>query len=197
MSSLTLEFDGGVAGMLAGLLLPFGHLLNYLGEDAATGTELGKSLILLAHVLVVFTFVGLYLRQTNESSSGVARVGMVVGVVGTIFVAAIVYVELAEAGGIDAMPVFATAGTEAIYTVGPLLFVLGLLLVGGEIAWQPTIPRWIGASFVVGALVFVAASVTDATSLLTVVGAVITGPSFLWGGVYLITSTIRSPDSQL
>lgn len=189
MATATLRFDGGVAGVLAGVLLPLGHLLN-LGGDPATGTGLGKALVLAGHTVLVFAFVGIYARQTAHSSRPVARAGMIASVVGTVLVAAIVYVELAGAAGVDTTPVFAAAGAALVYAVGPLLFVLGMLLVGGSVVRGASLPRRSGWLLVVGTLVFAAAGgAGDAAPAVTVVGAAITGGGFVWAGADLLAPT--------
>lgn len=81
MSHSTFRVDGGIASILVGILLPLGHALNP-GGDPATGTTLGKTVILIAHTISVFAFVGFYSKQITDSSAPVGRIGMVLGVMG-------------------------------------------------------------------------------------------------------------------
>lgn len=60
MSDTTLRVDGGVVGLIVGILLPSGHLLS-LGGDPASGTTLGETTVLIVFSIAVFLFVGNYL----------------------------------------------------------------------------------------------------------------------------------------
>ncbi|HET7323723.1 MAG TPA: hypothetical protein VFJ06_05270 [Halococcus sp.] len=188
MRSHGFRIEGGIGSIVGGLALLLGHLFN-LGGDPTAGTALGTGFVLVGHIVLVFAFVGLYARQTAVGTSLTGRVGMVLSIIGTILVAAIVFVELAGTTGVDTTPVFEAAGTAPIYTIGPLVFVLGLLLVGSSIARGVALPRWSGVLLIVGTVVFAAASgVSDFTSLLTVIGAALTAGGFVWSGVALFTN---------
>jgi hypothetical protein len=67
-SSNLVRTGGGLASATAGTLLLVGHLLN-LGGDLEYGTVLGESLVLAAHLLLVFGLVALYAAQAEESGS--------------------------------------------------------------------------------------------------------------------------------
>jgi hypothetical protein len=56
---------GGVASIVAGVLL-LGHVFD-LGGDSEYGTVLGGSLVLTAHVALVFALVALYAAQAERS----------------------------------------------------------------------------------------------------------------------------------
>ncbi|WP_435096171.1 hypothetical protein [Halarchaeum sp. P4] len=187
MSDTPLRIEGGVAAVLAGVLLPLGHALNLVGGDPTAGTPLGRGAVLLAHALLVFAFVGIYAVQADRAPDVAGRLGMVAGTLGTVFVTAVVYVELAGSAGVDVTPVFATAATGPVSAAGPLLFVLGLVLVGWTVVRGPPLPRWSGGLLVVGTLVFAAASAVPAVAPgLTVIGAVLTGAGFVWAGTALL-----------
>ena len=62
MSSSILIRTGGGLASAAGLLLLLGHLLD-LGGDPEYGTVLGGTLVLTAHVVLVFALVALYAAQ--------------------------------------------------------------------------------------------------------------------------------------
>ena len=62
-SSNLVRLGGGLASILGGALLLVGHLFN-LGGDAEYGTVLGSSLVLTAHVSLVFALVALFSAQT-------------------------------------------------------------------------------------------------------------------------------------
>lgn len=186
MGETGFRVEGGIGGIIGGLALLLGHLFNF-GGDPTAGTALGKGFVLAGHTVLVFAFMGLYARQTTAGTTLAGRFGMVLGTIGTILVAAIVFVELAGTAGVDTTPVFEATGTAPIYTVGPLVFVLGILLVGSSIARGTALPRWSGILLIVGTVVFAAASaVSDFAGLLTVVGAALTAGGFVWSGVALL-----------
>jgi hypothetical protein len=59
---------GGLASIVAGVLLLIGHSLD-LGGDPEYGTVLGGTLVLLAHVALVFALVALYAAQAERAES--------------------------------------------------------------------------------------------------------------------------------
>lgn len=178
--------EGGIGALAGGGFLLAGHLLNVVGGDPA-GTAAGKTLVLAGHVVLVFAFVGLYSYQQRQEAAPVGQAGMLLGTVGTVLVSAIVFVEIAETTGVDTTPVFEAAGTTLIYTVGPLVFVLGMLLVGGSILRRTDLPRAGGALLIAGTAVFAAASaVPDVAAVLTLLGAALTAGGFGWLGVTLL-----------
>src|SRR3712207_8748116 len=84
---------GGLASAAAGILLLVGHLLD-LGGDPRYGTVLGGTLVLTAHVVLVFALVALYAAQAEQSRL-LGSQGMVLGVAGTTLVSGVVLVEIA------------------------------------------------------------------------------------------------------
>ncbi len=70
---------GGLASAVAGLLLLLGHILD-LGGDPRYGTVLGGTLVLTAHVVLVFALVALYAAQAEQSGL-LGGSGMVLSVV--------------------------------------------------------------------------------------------------------------------
>ena len=88
---------GGLASAAAGLLLLLGHLLD-LGGNSEYGTVLGGSLVLAAHVVLVFGLVALYAAQVEQSGL-LGGLRMVLSVVGTTLVSGVVLVEIAGASG--------------------------------------------------------------------------------------------------
>lgn len=188
MMSIVFRLEGATGAVAGGLFLVLGHLLNYTGGLPA-GTTAGKTLVFAGHVVLVFAFVGLYSHQQRHRSTSVGRAGMILGVLGTVMVSAIVFVELAGTTGVDTTPVFEAAGTTGFYTVGPLVFVLGMVLVGGSIVRRADLPRLAGGLLVVGTAVFAGASaVAEMAALLTVIGAAVTAAGFIWLGAALLTS---------
>ncbi len=190
------RLEGGIGAIAGGLFLLGGHLFNYAGGQAAAGTPVGKGLVLIGHVTLVFAFVGLYSHQHEQGASRIGRAGTILSVVGTVLVGAIVFVELAGTAGVDTTPVFRAAGTTILYTVGPLVFVLGMVLVGGSILRRDDLPRGGGGLLILGTAVFAAASgLTRLAGLLTVLGAALTAAGFGWLGIGLLTADTRRMDT--
>jgi hypothetical protein len=99
------RLGGGLANVGAGVLLLLGHILN-LGGDPEYGTVFGASLVLTAHVLLVFALVALYAAQAEQSGL-MGSLGMVLSVVGTTLVSGVVLVEIAGASGAEVVAVLA------------------------------------------------------------------------------------------
>jgi hypothetical protein len=91
-SSTLFRTEAAVASLLAGGLLIAGHLLNYGAGEY--GTVFGTGLVLAAHVALVFSIVGVHAAQSSRAGL-LGRVGTVLAMAGSVFVAAIVFVELA------------------------------------------------------------------------------------------------------
>lgn len=181
--------EGAGGAIIGGLCLVFGHLLNYVGGQPA-GTTGGKSLVFAGHVVLLFAFVGVYSHQQRHLRAPVGRAGMILSTIGTVLVSAIVFVELAGTTGVDTMPVFEAAGTSLLYTVGPLMFILGMLTVGASILRRHDLPRGGGGLLIVGTAVFAGASIiADFAALLTVAGAALTAAGFVWLGVAVYSSS--------
>lgn len=89
---------GGLAVILAGVLLLLGHLLN-LGGDPEYGTVLGGNSVLTAHVLLVFALVALYAAQVQQSGS-LGALGMVLSVVGMTLASGVILLEIAAPPGL-------------------------------------------------------------------------------------------------
>jgi hypothetical protein len=175
----------GYASLLCGLLLFLGHLINLTGSPEY-GTVWGSSLIFLAHILIVFAFIGLYEGQ-GSSRNLISMIGMITGVLGTIISACVIFTEIAGASGINVSPIYEAPVSQSIYTYGPLLFVVGMILFGlsSMIKKNPTLIG--GLLLILGMLVFGMGSISGHYQLiLEVIGAAITGLGFIWCGIKLL-----------
>ncbi len=112
----------------AGVLLVVGYILN-LGGDPEYGTVLGSSLVLTAHVALVFALVALYAAQAEQSGL-LGSLGMVLSVTGTTIVSAVIFVEIAGASGADVDAVLAAGVSSTLSVLGGLAFLVGLILFG-------------------------------------------------------------------
>ena len=187
-SSNLVRTGGGLASAAAGILLLVGHLLN-LGGDAEYGTVLGSSLVLAAHVLLVFALVALYAAQAEQSGL-LGSLGMVLSVVGTTLASGVVLVEIAGASGVEVEAVTGAGLSGALSLLGGLAFLIGLILFGIATMQGGVFPRWAGLLLIVGDVVFGAASFSGPAALIIeVVGALITCAAFVWLGLALLSGS--------
>jgi hypothetical protein len=179
---------GGWSSIIAGILLFIAHFINFIG-GTNEGTLTGGSIVLGAHVLVIFGLIGIYIEQANETKI-FGMLGMILSVLGTTFVSGIVFVEIAGFSGVNTDLIFKAPVASIIYTVGPLLFVIGMLMFGASIIPAKKTPKSGGIFLIVGTIIFALASViTSEKLLIEVVGAAFTGLGFVWSGFPLIQSS--------
>ncbi|WHY65029.1 hypothetical protein [Neobacillus sp. SuZ13] len=122
---------------------------------------------------------------------------MIIGNVGNIIVTAIVFVEMAQASGETVDQVFTTTFTEPIYTFGPLLFVIGMILFGISMIRGKVFHQISGYLLLIGTIVFAAASVSgDAQKMIELIGALFTGAGFIVSGLKF-NQLNRLPESEM
>ncbi len=119
---------GGLASIVAGILLLLGHLLN-LGGDPEYGTVLGSSSVLTAHIILVFALIAIYAVQA-ESSGVLGVLGMILSVIGTTLASGVVLVEIAGASGVEVDAVTGAGLSGALSLLGGLAFLIGLIFFG-------------------------------------------------------------------
>jgi hypothetical protein len=179
---------GGLTSAAAGLLLLLGHILD-LGGDPEYGTVLGGSLVLTAHVALVFAFVALYAAQAEQSSL-LGSVGMVLSVVGTTLVSGVVLVEIAGASGAEVDAVLGAGLPSALALLGGLAFLIGLILFGAATMRADVFPRWAGILLIVGDVVFGVGSFAGAAArIFEIGGALITCVALVWLGLSLLSGS--------
>jgi hypothetical protein len=189
-TSILVRQGGGLASIVAGILLLLGHLLN-LGGDPEYGTVLGSSSVLTAHVVLVFALVALYAVQA-ESGGILGALGMILSVIGTTLASGVVLVEIAGASGVEVDAVTGAGLSGVLSLLGGLAFLIGLILFGIATMRAGVFPRWAGALLIAGDVVFGAASFSGSAALIVeVVGALITCAAFAWLGLSL-WSGVRS-----
>jgi hypothetical protein len=183
---------GGLASIAAGMLLLLGHLAN-LGGDLDYGTVLGSSLVLAAHMLLVFALMALYAVQA-EQGGVLNSLGMVLGVLGTTLNCAAIFVEIAGAGGLEVRAVLTTGLTAPLVLLGGLAFLVGLILLGVAIMRAGVFPRWAGLLLIAGDLVFAAGTFAGtAAPMVYLAGAALTGAAFVWLGATLLQGPVGRP----
>ena len=177
--------------MAAGILLLLGHIVN-LGGGAEYGTVLGGTLVLSAHVLLVFALVSLWAVQAEPSGS-LGAAGMVLSVLGTTLNCAAVLAEIAGASGADVEAVVAEGLPGTITLLGGLAFLIGLILFGIATMRAGVLPRWAGALLILGDVVFAVGTFAGSASLIVeVLGALITCAAFVWLGLALLSASNTS-----
>jgi hypothetical protein len=186
---------GGLASAAAGLLLLLGHLLD-LGGNSEYGTVLGGSLVLTAHVVLVFGLVALYAAQVEQSGL-LGALGMVLGVVGTTLVSGVVLVEIAGASGAEVENVLGAGLPGALALLGGLAFLIGLILFGAATMRAGVFPRWAGILLIGGDVVFGLGSFAgSAATIFEIVGASITCVALVWMGLSLLSGGAASAAGQ-
>ncbi|MGG3468774.1 hypothetical protein ABES02_14995 [Neobacillus pocheonensis] len=167
--------------IFAGILLICAHALNV--GSGEFGSIIGHLLVFIAHLLLVFAFFGLYFYQ-GEKNGILGLLAMLLGNIGNIIVTAIVYVEIAQAYLKKALPVNNVPVNEPISMFGPLLFVLGMILLGISIIRGKVLPASSGYLLLIGTIVFAAASVMGQyQAAVEVIGAILTGAGLILGGI--------------
>jgi hypothetical protein len=182
------RLGGGLANVVAGILLLLGHLLG-LGGDPEYGTVLGGILVLTAHVTLVFALVALYAVQAEQSGL-LGSLGMVLGVVGTTLVSGVVLVEIASASGAEVDAVLGAGLPSALALLGGLAFLIGLIVFGVATMRAGVFPRLAGLLLIVGDMVFGAGSFAGAAAtIFEIVGALITCAALVWLGFSLLSGS--------
>jgi hypothetical protein len=187
-SSNLVRTGGGLASAAAGILLLLGHLLD-LGGDSDYGTVLGGTLVLTAHVVLVFALIGLYAAQA-EHSGLLGSLGMVLSVVGTTLVSGVVLVEIAGASGAEVEDVLGAGLPGALVLLGGLAFLIGLILFGVATMRAGVFPLWAGLLLIVGDVVFGVGSFAGAAAtIFEILGALITCTALVWLGLSLLSGS--------
>lgn len=160
-----------------------------------TGTVFGKFLVFLAHIMVVFSFIAIYEAHGMENNV-VSLLSIVFGVVGTIIVSAIVFVEMAGARGVEVSGMFEGAISKGLVATGPMLFVIGVVMLGSFVMYARIFPRLGGLLLIIGTAVFALGSIIGYEAVFSVIGGGITALGFIILGIALLKgvqySTYRS-----
>jgi hypothetical protein len=177
---------GGLTSAVAGVLLLLGHLLD-LGGDPEYGTVLGGTLVLAAHLALVFGLMALWAAQAEQSGL-LGSLGMVLGVAGTTLVCGVILVEIAGASGAEAGAVLAGGFPAALALVGGLAFLIGLILFGAATMRAGVFPRWAGLLLIAGDVVFGLGSFAgSAATTFEILGSAVTCAALVWLGSSLLS----------
>lgn len=175
---------GGLMAAISGVCLASAHTIDLvLGEG--NDTALGKVIVYFAHLLLVFGLFGLHEGQGSRNG-WVGSSGMLLGVIGTIVVTSIVFVENAAISGIEINAVLQTGFNQYIFTFGPLLFVIGMILFGYSVLKNKILPRLGGILLLIGTIVFSMGTLAgNAETVITTIGAILTGAGLIRLGLPL------------
>ena len=179
---------GGLASAAAGVLLLLGHILD-LGGDPQYGTVLGGTMVLAAHLTLVFSLVALWSAQA-ERGGPLGSLGMVLGVAGTTLVCGVVLVEIAGASGAEAEAVLGAGLPAALALLAGLAFLVGLILFGAATMRAGVFPRLAGLLLIAGDVVFGLGSFAgSAATIFEILGAAITCAALVWLGTSLMSGS--------
>ncbi|MED4454763.1 hypothetical protein ABET41_09675 [Metabacillus fastidiosus] len=160
------------------------------------GTVFGQSLIFFGHLSLIFAFIGLFEAQGKRNGL-FGNLGMLFGLIGTTFVTAVVYVEIAAVSGVNVNSILNEGVSGIIYTVGPLFFVFGMILVGISIMKEGILPFISGLCLIIGTFVFTLATfIPNAEGIISVIGGTVTGIGFVWIGKYLLSPIEETKQSN-
>jgi len=158
MSSVSLVRVGGVAAILAGVLLVLGALLNWLAvENATSATYVVQSVVfLLADALLLIGLVGLYTRLAEASGGLLGLVGFLLALVGTAIVMGSLWDQTFRVPTLAQVTPTVLEHPPALVTFGFIfsfvLFGLGWLLFGFEAYRARVYPRPAVILLIVGVL---------------------------------------------
>jgi hypothetical protein len=148
---------------------------------------LGKSLVLAAHVLLVFALVALYAAQADRSGLP-GSLGMVLSVAGTTLVSGVVLVEIAGASGAEVDAVLEGGVSGTLAALGGLAFFVGLILIGLATMRAGVFPWWAGSLLIAGDVVFATGDLAGpAAPIVFALGAALTCAGFVWLGLALLS----------
>jgi hypothetical protein len=150
---------------------------------------LGGTLVLTAHVVLVFAIVALYAAQAEQSGL-LGSVGIVLGVVGTTLVSGVVLVEISGASGAEVDALLESGIPSALALLGGLAFLVGLILFGAATMRAGVFPCRAGLLLIAGDVVFGLGSFAgSAAKIFEIIGAAITCAAFVWLGLSLLSGS--------
>jgi uncharacterized membrane protein (DUF485 family) len=165
MPSLSLVRVGGLAAILAGMLLVLGELMNLLidfetdpVEAATSGTSIVQSVVFLLGVaLLLVGLVGLYIRLAEATGGLLGLVGFLLALVGTGMVMGVVWDQTFTVPALaQVAPTLLESDPPALVNFGFIisfvLFGLGWLLFGVEAYRARVYPRIAVILLMVGAV---------------------------------------------
>ncbi|BCG58528.1 hypothetical protein [Paenibacillus sp. URB8-2] len=175
--NVTIRQFGSFASILSGLLLFAAHLTEEISSSDIL-IVFAKNLVLVAHLTMVFALISVY--ETHTRTRRLGMLGLLFSTFGTMFVSAIVLVEIAGVSNTSAAAIQKASEIQWIVTSGPLLFVFGILILGVQLIKSGTRTKQAGILLILGTIVFAAAGYTSgAASIFVIAGSGLTSAGFI------------------
>jgi hypothetical protein len=181
---------GGVASVLAGILLIAGFGLHPAGEDPTLGTDPlwvpAHGLLWVAFTIALLGWIGLYIVQASRAGR-LGTAGFVVILLGTslaswIFSSDVTYVPVIAAQSPGLFAQILNRGHILIGVLSVLTWILGNVLFGFSIIGSSVFPKWAGVLLVIGSLVIPVAYLTGLPEKIVAIGGFFVGASQIWLG---------------
>jgi len=177
---------GALAAIVGGALVAIGHLANLAGEDRS-GTVMGQTLVLAAHVLLVLALIAIAVRAAGDI---LIVFGATLAAAGTSLVTAVVVVDLLAAEGVLDRQRFVESTAGPVDVIAPVLFVAGIVLIGIG-ALKSSLPTGAGVALLVGGVLEV---LGIAVPVASVAGAVVLAVGFVWLGMDMLMPARTGPE---
>jgi hypothetical protein len=190
---------GGMAAVLAGILMIAGFVLHPAGEDATFATDPfwvpAHALTWAAYTISLVAWFALYLVQAREAGRlGVAA--LVIVVIGTsfaswIFSSDVTFVPVIAAVAPALFRRIYSGGHIAIGIVSVLTWVAGNVLFGISVVRAKVFSRWAGILLAAGTVIIPIAYLAHLPEKVIAAGGSIAGASVAWLGYELLRLIAR------
>src|SRR6266508_68617 len=185
---------GGVASVLAGILLIGGFALHPAGEDPTFGTNPlwvpAHSLSWAELTIALLGCIGLSIVQASKAGT-LGIVALVVIIFGTslpswIFSSGVTYVPVIAARAPGLFQEIFRPSHILTGVVSVLTWILGNVLFGFAVIRTKVFPNWAGLLLIVGSLVIPIAYLTGLPEKVVAIGGSVVGVSQIWLGFDLL-----------
>ena len=169
---------GGLVTIVAAILLVIGGMSSLNGR-----TVVGQWFTIAGFVVLVFAMMALYGAQV-ERSGVLGVVGFVLTVLGATLIPIFQFAVLARVSGVDPdSAVVQFFNATPLGLIGPISFILGLIVFSIATFRARVLPRWAGVLLGVGAVVFLSGGAESGLFLiLGSVGLVAIALGLAWMG---------------
>lgn len=185
---------GGVASVLAGILLIGGFALHPAGEDATFGTDPlwvpAHGLLWIALTIALLGWIGLYTVHASKAGT-LGMIAFVITILGTslaswIFSSDVTYVPVIAEQSPGLFQKIFNQSHILIGVVSVLVWILGNILFGVSVIRTKVFPNWAGILLIVGSLIIPAAYLTGLPEKVVAIGGWLVGASQIWLGYDLL-----------
>ena len=174
----------GLAGIAGGVLLVIATVVDFLtaGEDPGAVNVEAPWLAVAAHTLLIFASFG-FAGLLGDLTRPAAHLGLALAVVGNVFIAGLMMIQVVEAGGALTMPVEDLVdelpSLLVIATVGYVGFVVGYLVLAYSLIRAQVTAIYAPAAIVIGCLLLIGGPILD---VIFVSGMVVFAAGAVWLG---------------